>query len=104
MITKKKFPFQTIKILNQRLADMKKTLQNELKSSSNEKNGTADTNTPKANGSTVGNGGTETDQLVNNNSKTTSAVVMDDVNFKYLKHVILKFLTSREVSHVLCQS
>lgn len=26
------------------------------------------------------------------------SVVMDEVNFKYLKHVILKFLTSREVS------
>lgn len=25
------------------------------------------------------------------------SVVMDEVNFKYLKHVILKFLTSREV-------
>lgn len=25
-------------------------------------------------------------------------IVMDEVNFKYLKHVILKFLTSREVS------
>lgn len=25
------------------------------------------------------------------------AVVMDEVNFKYLKHVIFKFLTSREV-------
>lgn len=77
---------------------MKKTLQNELKSSSNEKNGTIEA--PKTNGCTVDNSATEPDQLVNNNSKTPSAV-MDDVNFKYLKHVILKFLTSREVSHVL---
>lgn len=101
MITKQNISFQTIKILNQRHADMKKTLQNELKSSSNEKNGIADANAPKANGCTVSNSVTEPDQLVNNNSKTSSAVVMDDVNFKYLKHVILKFLTSREVRQLL---
>lgn len=29
-------------------------------------------------------------------------IVMDEVNFKYLKHVIVKFLTSREVSKFLC--
>lgn len=85
---------------------MKKTLQNELKSSSNEKIGTIvanNANVPKANGTTVGNIAAETDQLVNNNPKKASSVVMDDVNFKYLKHVILKFLTSREVSHIYLQ-
>lgn len=85
-------------MLSQRLADMKKTLQNELKSGASESviapvnnlNGTSVENkTPIAN---------ETDQKVNNNVNTTSTIVMDDVNFKYLKHVILKFLTSREVN------
>lgn len=87
---------------------MKKTLQNELKSSSIDKVDTIvanNSNVSKANGNagnTVGNSAAEPDQLVNNNSKTTSTVVMDDVNFKYLKHVILKFLTSREVSDTSC--
>lgn len=26
-----------------------------------------------------------------------NCIIMDEVNFKYLKHVIVKFLTSREV-------
>lgn len=40
----------------------------------------------------------------NSNGNTTTVtsnggpIVMDEVNFKYLKHVIVKFLTSREVS------
>lgn len=79
---------------------MKKTLQSELKS--NEKVctiGASSANAATANGNGVENGAPEADQLVNNNSKSSSAVVMDDVNFKYLKHVILKFLTSREVGH-----
>lgn len=93
---------QTIKILNQRLSDMKKTLQHELKSSSTEKIGAvtvSNANASKVNGNAIGNNEAETDQLVNNNSKKATPVVMDDVNLKYLKHVILKFLTSREVCH-----
>lgn len=73
---------------------MKKTLQNELKSGASES-----VNAP-ANGTSVETKtltATETDQSVNNNMNTPSPIVMDDVNFKYLKHVILKFLTSREV-------
>lgn len=88
-------------MLNQRLSDMKKTLQNELKSSANEKCGTSISNgNAKANNSTAVNEGhkqSEPDPIVNNPSKNASAVAMDDVNLKYLKHVILKFLTSREV-------
>lgn len=81
---------------------MKKTLQNELKSNSNEKVCAVvatNANVPTENGNDIDNSAPETDQLVNNNSKESSAIVMDDVNFKYLKHVILKFLTSREVGH-----
>lgn len=94
---------QTIKMLNQRLADMKKTLQNELKSSDQSiaivRNGTAKvTNNVVVNNGNSGSG-SESEQLVNNNIGKASGVVMDDVNLRYLKHVILKFLTSREVSH-----
>lgn len=82
---------------------MKKTLQNELKS--NEKNGGPLNNivdgqkmNATSGSNNVQNVAAENDQLVNNNIQKASAVVMDDVNFKYLKHVILKFLTSREVT------
>lgn len=92
---------KTIKMLNQRLADMKKTLQNELKSTAIEKNGApvsnGNANTNKMVAVNNGHNESETDQLVNNQSKSATAVAMDDVNLKYLKHVILKFLTSREV-------
>ena len=76
---------KTIKLQQQRLADMKKTLQKELKSQA-------------------------ADEMVNNltspcsarkNSEVYSVVSSiksdpEEVNFKYLKHVIFKFLTSRE--------
>lgn len=85
---------QTIKVLNGRLNDMKKTLQHELKVN----NGNASTN------SIGGMPSATTIVPLNDNDKVIGdvggqpAAVMDDVNFKYLKHVILKFLTSREVS------
>lgn len=115
-------------MLNQRLMDMKKTLQHELKSNSTEKitkpdasnsngnnrittttsasstaiNTTNNINNsnrtkPKSGHKTDNNGpdANEIDQTIQTNSNTN--FVMDDVNFKYLKHVILKFLTSREV-------
>lgn len=88
-------------MLNQRLMDMKKALQNELKSGVSEKVGTSvSSNTIKSNGC---NGTNE----LNTNEKDVavkvkaSTIVMDDVNLKYLKHVILKFLTSREVRYLL---
>lgn len=70
---------QTIKVLNQRLVDMKKTLQHELKGTLNSSNGNG--------------------MMIESSTPVTPAPqpIMDDVNFKYLKHVILKFLTSREV-------
>uniref|UniRef100_A0A1A9UZF2 GRIP domain-containing protein n=1 Tax=Glossina austeni TaxID=7395 RepID=A0A1A9UZF2_GLOAU len=66
---------KTIKILNQRLLDLKKTLQKEFCS------------VKTSEGSSCG------DRM----HATDNGVVMDEVNFKYLKHVIVKFLTSREV-------
>lgn len=94
---------QTIKILNQRLADMKKTLQNELKSSGGENvsipSSASNESTKAISDVGLNNGHNESDanQLDNKRNVNATAVVMDDVNLKYLKHVILKFLTSREV-------
>lgn len=81
---------------------MKKTLQNELKSNVNECIVTSvskgnDSNTNSNLVSIDGSIKPELNQLMNNNTKMTSTVIMDDINLKYLKHVILKFLTSREV-------
>lgn len=95
-------------MLQQRLSDMKKTLQRELK-------------VPIT---TIDPGGTENDGFIppyasSTSTGTNSAVITpssshqvhvssryrgedvdedvnDDVNFKYLKHVLMKFLTSRE--------
>uniref|UniRef100_A0A1B0FD33 GRIP domain-containing protein n=1 Tax=Glossina morsitans morsitans TaxID=37546 RepID=A0A1B0FD33_GLOMM len=67
---------KTIKILNQRLLDLKKTLQKEFCSVK----------------TSEGNCNCGYRMHANDNG-----VVMDEVNFKYLKHVIVKFLTSREV-------
>lgn len=88
------FFVQTIKVLNGRLNDMKKTLQHELKVNNN---GNALTNSgaslPSAAAIVALN---DNDKLIGD-INAQPAVVMNDVNFKYLKHVILKFLTSREV-------
>ncbi|XP_058799083.1 golgin subfamily A member 1 [Phymastichus coffea] len=76
---------KTIKILQQRLADMKKTLQRELRVPSSSLDSDAEQSAAILNPSS---------------SKTVSAkqnnVKEEDVNFKYLKHVLIKFLTSRE--------
>ncbi|VEN39077.1 unnamed protein product [Callosobruchus maculatus] len=80
---------KNIKMLQLRLADMKKTLQQELR--------------------TPGNPNYHSDLMENNtaailtptqiSTRTFPNIVRrdeDDVNFKYLKHVVLKFLTSKE--------
>ncbi|KAL0273778.1 UNVERIFIED_CONTAM: hypothetical protein PYX00_006375 [Menopon gallinae] len=99
---------KSIKMLQQRLSDMKKTLQRELK-------------VPIT---TIDPGGADSDGFISPYASSTSAGansavitpssshqvhvssryrgddvdedVNDDVNFKYLKHVLMKFLTSRE--------
>ncbi|KAF2878743.1 hypothetical protein ILUMI_27418, partial [Ignelater luminosus] len=80
---------KNIKTLQLRLADMKKTLQQELRTpgSTNYYNDLSDTNcaailTPSQ---------TSTKNLQHSIRKDD-----DDINFKYLKHVLIKFLTSRE--------
>ncbi|KAL2719059.1 golgin subfamily A member 1 [Vespula squamosa] len=75
---------QTIKVLQQRLTDMKKTLQRELRVPSASLDNDTEPSTAILNPSS---------------SKTVTAKhvnLKDDVNFKYLKHVLIKFLTSRE--------
>ncbi|XP_050307065.1 golgin subfamily A member 1 [Anthonomus grandis grandis] len=88
---------KTIKMLQLRLADLKKTLQQELR--------------------TPGNPNYHSDLLEHNGSpaviqpshistKNFPSIVKrdeDDVNFKYLKHVIIKFLISRdyEAQHLI---
>lgn len=69
---------QVVRNLTQRLSDVKKEFQS---------NGKIPATIPV--------------QSMNVSKKPSSdsgIVVMDDVNFSYLKHVIIKFLTSREVS------
>ncbi|XP_055855061.1 golgin subfamily A member 1 [Episyrphus balteatus] len=80
---------KTIKNLNQRLTDIKKTVQREMRGSSSS---TKSFDNGNSFDSITGNG-------VCPYSTTTQdgGIVMDEVNFKYLKHVIVKFLTSREV-------
>lgn len=79
---------KTIKLQQQRLSDMKKTLQKELKTQSND---TDNLVVQQA-----------TSPAVAPRSPTLSSASvpvkteMEEVNFKYLKHVIFKFLTSRE--------
>merc|ERR1712136_299377 len=69
---------KTIKLQQQRLSDMKKTLQKELKNQV-----TNDGDNSCLSSSTQG-----ISSAANNS--------LDQVNFVYLKHVIFKFLTSRE--------
>ncbi|XP_037916390.1 golgin subfamily A member 1 isoform X2 [Hermetia illucens] len=82
---------KSIKVLNQRLADLKKTLQNEIKSSN-----FSETNVLMA-GSVIGSEKAIHNEIRSNGNSTGGSIIMDEVNFKYLKHVIVKFLTSREV-------
>ncbi|XP_011146317.1 golgin subfamily A member 1 isoform X2 [Harpegnathos saltator] len=76
---------KTIKVLQQRLADMKKTLQRELRIPTSSLDSDVEASAAILNPSS-----SKTVTARHNNSRE------DDVNFKYLKHVLIKFLTSRE--------
>ena len=78
---------QTIKVLQQRLADMKKTLQKELRVPSSSLDSDAE---PSA---AIINPSSSKTVTANHNNPAPRE---EDVNFKYLKHVLIKFLTSRE--------
>ncbi|XP_018796941.1 PREDICTED: golgin subfamily A member 1 isoform X2 [Bactrocera latifrons] len=99
---------KTIKVLNQRLADLKKTLQKEFHSAKSfeaekERNGNCIAAKPPTNAivvatsAAVANDTLACEHCGGVSATTSSSIVMDEVNFKYLKHVIVKFLTSREV-------
>lgn len=82
---------QTIKVLQQRLADMKKTLQRELRIPTASLDSDVEASAAILNPSS-----SKTVTARHNNSRE------DDVNFKYLKHVLIKFLTSREYEVRVC--
>ncbi|XP_023296937.2 golgin subfamily A member 1 [Lucilia cuprina] len=98
---------KTIKVLNQRLTDLKKTLQKEFSSaksleefSENQKtttSSTTTTTTPAIIATTTTYSNDNTKLCQNCGCLIKNSIIMDEVNFKYLKHVIVKFLTSREV-------
>lgn len=96
------------------MLDFKKTLQHELKSSNSSNNVLKDNNGLLNNRNEI----MDLESLVGADQNTTTnstsgasslsvtvsnertPIIMDEVNFKYLKHVILKFLTSREVNSI----
>lgn len=97
------------------MADFKKTLQNELKSSSADPNrsalididithyatSAATATQPTSVTTTVGHHiATANGSVASTSNAVASPIVLDEVNFMYLKHVIMKFLTSREVSFI----
>lgn len=79
-----------MKILNQRLFDVKKTLQEEMKNNNRNISGSISSAEPAImiplNARNIS----------QNNEVSTKVYEMDEVRFSYLKHVILKFLTSEE--------
>ncbi|XP_017131950.1 golgin subfamily A member 1 [Drosophila elegans] len=82
---------KTIKTLNQRLVDLKKTVQKELRSA---QISTDSESHPTTNpGHRISSSSLETFP----SGDKGNCIIMDEVNFQYLKHVIVKFLTSREV-------
>nr|CAD7462791.1 unnamed protein product [Timema tahoe] len=76
-----------IRVLQQRLGDMKKTLQRELKAG-------GDSGDYEAGVAILTPSSSKT--ITNNHTSSNTSSSEDDVNFKYLKHVLIKFLTSRE--------
>ncbi|XP_022904343.2 golgin subfamily A member 1 [Onthophagus taurus] len=78
-----------IKTLQLRLSDMKKTLQQELRTPTNTNLNNFDNNAAILMPSQT----TTTATKLYGSSRRSDE---EDVNFKYLKHVIIKFLTSRE--------
>lgn len=76
--------------MNQRLFDVKKTLQEEIKNNNKNISGSISSTEPAIliplNAHNIS----------QNNEVSTKVYEMDEVRFSYLKHVILKFLTSEE--------
>lgn len=81
---------KTIKLQQQRLSDMKKTLQKELKNQNNDPDSCSLVVQTSASPAMPPKSPTLS------NAPQPAKGDMEEVNFKYLKHVIFKFLTSRE--------
>ncbi|KAH8245857.1 hypothetical protein KR038_005880 [Drosophila bunnanda] len=84
---------KTIKTLNQRLVDLKKTVQKELRSAQISTESDSHPISTPGQRHTV----TNLETFPSGGDKGNNCIIMDEVNFQYLKHVIVKFLTSREV-------
>ncbi|XP_041675699.1 LOW QUALITY PROTEIN: golgin subfamily A member 1 [Drosophila eugracilis] len=82
---------KTIKTLNQRLVDLKKTVQKELRSA--QISTESESHPITIPGHRISSSSLESFP----SGDKGNCIIMDEVNFQYLKHVIVKFLTSREV-------
>ncbi|XP_037712823.1 golgin subfamily A member 1 [Drosophila subpulchrella] len=82
---------KTIKTLNQRLVDLKKTVQKDFRSAQ------ISMDTESHPTTIPGHRISSSSPEAFSSGEKGNCVIMDEVNFQYLKHVIVKFLTSREV-------
>ncbi|XP_016943146.2 golgin subfamily A member 1 isoform X1 [Drosophila suzukii] len=82
---------KTIKTLNQRLVDLKKTVQKDFRSAQISMD--TESHPTTIPGHRISSSSLE----AFSSGEKGNCVIMDEVNFQYLKHVIVKFLTSREV-------
>ena len=93
---------QNIRVLQQRLSDMKKTLQRELRVPAQSVDGTTTAESDPLTQAAVLTPSSskhlqqKQHQQSVTNHRMTAVDDDDDVSFKYLKHVLIKFLTSRE--------
>ena len=93
---------QNIRVLQQRLSDMKKTLRCEprVPAQSADSTSIAESDSLTQAAVLTSNSSKHLQQKQHQQSVThqrmTSVVDDDDVSFKYLKHALIKFLTSRE--------
>ncbi|XP_022249805.1 golgin subfamily A member 1-like isoform X2 [Limulus polyphemus] len=85
---------KTIKLQQQRLVDMKKTLQKEFRAQKNNDN--FKTSDSVELGSSFPSHLNVLEHQGSSHNQNHLDLKKDDVNFKYLRHVILKFMTSRE--------
>ncbi|KAG5679603.1 hypothetical protein PVAND_009163 [Polypedilum vanderplanki] len=95
---------KAIKILNQRLFDVKKTLNEEIKNKSIGSTGSMTSKMPAilvpVNVDNNSNHQTMPFNLKKNSNSISEPIVFDCVKFSYLKHVIFKFLTT-ESKHLI---
>lgn len=76
-------------MLNQRLVDMKKTLQEEIRGNRDQSSDDL-----KSSYQTINNNKPE--MVLTTTTTCNGVVTMDEISFKYLKHVIIKFVTCRD--------